>query len=33
MIEEIKEALKNYNGEWKENRGVLEFSVTIHNPV
>ena len=29
MIEEIKKALKSYNGDWKENRGVWEFSATI----
>jgi len=29
MIEEIKEILKSYNGEWKEKKGVWEFSVTI----
>jgi len=29
MIEEIKKALASYNGEWKENKGVWEFHVTI----
>ena len=29
MIEEIKKALENFNGEWKEKKGVREFSATI----
>src|SRR4030042_226534 len=29
MIEEIKEALESYDGEWKEKNGVWEFSATI----
>src|SRR4030065_1194116 len=29
MIEEIKEALKSYDGEWKEKKGVWSFSTTI----
>ena len=29
MIEEIKEALESYDGEWKEKKGVWEFSATI----
>ena len=29
MIEEIKKALENFNGEWKEKKGVWEFSATI----
>jgi len=29
MIEEIKKAFKSFDGEWKENRGVWGFSVTI----
>jgi hypothetical protein len=29
MIEEIKKALESFNGEWKENKGVWEFSATI----
>ncbi len=29
MIEEIKKALESFDGEWKENKGVWEFSVTI----
>ena len=29
MIEEIKKALENYNGSWKDKKDVLEFSTTI----
>jgi hypothetical protein len=29
MIEEIKKVLKSYDGEWKEKKGVWEFSTTI----
>ena len=29
MIEEIKKALESFNGEWKEKKGVWEFSATI----
>jgi len=29
MIEEIKEALESYDGEWKEKNDVWEFSATI----
>ena len=29
MIEEIKKALESYNGQWKEKKGVWEFSTTI----
>jgi hypothetical protein len=29
MIEEIKKALESFDGEWKEKKGVLEFSATI----
>ena len=29
MIEEIKKALESYDGEWKEKKGVWEFSATI----
>lgn len=29
MIEEIKKALESRDGEWKEKKGVWEFSVTI----
>lgn len=29
MIEEIKKALESFNGEWKEKRGIWEFSAII----
>jgi hypothetical protein len=29
MIEEIKKALESYTGEWKEKKGIWEFSATI----
>jgi len=29
MIEEIKKALESYDGEWKEKKGIWEFSATI----
>ena len=29
MIEEIKTALENYQGNWKDKKGILEFSTTI----
>ena len=29
MIEEIKKALESFDGEWKEKKGVWEFSATI----
>ena len=29
MIEEIKKVLESYNGEWKEKKGVWEFSANI----
>jgi hypothetical protein len=29
MIEEIKKALEGFNGEWKEKKGLWEFSSTI----
>ena len=29
VIEVIKKALESYNGEWKEKKGIWEFSATI----
>ena len=29
MIEDIKKALESFDGEWKEKKGVWEFSATI----
>lgn len=29
MIEEIKKALKQYDGEWKEKKGVWDFSLLL----
>lgn len=29
MIDEIKKTLESYNGEWKEKKGIWNFSATI----